>query len=243
MRDPGWPAELWLIRHAESTGNVAAERARVAGAATIDVDGRDADVPLSERGREQAAALGRWLAERPADAQPTVVFRSPYQRTRETAAVALRCVEVSPQLDERLRDRDLGVFDRLTRRGIGERYPEQAALRAWLGKFYHRPPSGESWADVLLRLRSFLTTLRLEHADARVAIVTHDVVIVLFRYLLEDLDERAALALSAERPVANCGLTSYRLRGDRLELVAYNEVAPVAGEGAPVTVEQSGRHA
>jgi hypothetical protein len=34
-----------------------------------------------------------------------------------------------------------------------------AAARAFLGKFWHRPPGGESWADVALRLRTFLDTL------------------------------------------------------------------------------------
>jgi hypothetical protein len=31
-------------------------------------------------------------------------------------------------------------------------HPEQAEMRTRLGKFYHRPPSGESWCDVILRL-------------------------------------------------------------------------------------------
>jgi len=37
---------------------------------------------------------------------------------------------------------------------------QEAARRARLGKLYYRPPGGESWADVALRLRSFLSELR-----------------------------------------------------------------------------------
>jgi len=45
--------ELLLVRHGESDGNVARERAMTAGAEFIDVDRCDADVPLSEIGAQQ----------------------------------------------------------------------------------------------------------------------------------------------------------------------------------------------
>src|SRR5690349_11608744 len=56
-----WPDRLLLVRHGESAGNVARDAAHAAGQARIDIAGRDADVPLSERGKVQSAALGRWL--------------------------------------------------------------------------------------------------------------------------------------------------------------------------------------
>ncbi|RII96898.1 histidine phosphatase family protein, partial [Clavibacter michiganensis subsp. insidiosus] len=79
--------ELWLVRHGESTANVAASRADRDGAEVIRVDHRDPDVPLSDVGKAQARALGRWLASR-ADV-PTAVWSSHYLRARSTAAVAL----------------------------------------------------------------------------------------------------------------------------------------------------------
>ncbi|MCW2817272.1 MAG: phosphoglycerate mutase, partial [Marmoricola sp.] len=48
------PVELLLVRHGESEGNVAAARAHETGAEQIDVPARDADVRLSDLGREQA---------------------------------------------------------------------------------------------------------------------------------------------------------------------------------------------
>ena len=89
--------------------------------------------------------------------------------------------------DERLREKEFGLLDRLTHTGILERFPEQAELRRVLGKFYYRPPGGESWTDVILRLRSLVETLTREHAGQRVAIVTHQVIVLCFRYLLEKL--------------------------------------------------------
>ena len=57
-------------------------------------------------------------------------------------------------MDERLREKEFGILDGLTTLGIRNGFPEQADFRKILGKFYHRPPGGESWCDVILRLRS-----------------------------------------------------------------------------------------
>ena len=81
-------------------------------------------------------------------------------------------------IDERLREREFGILDRLTRVGVEQFYPQQAESFRTLGKFYHRPPGGESWCDVILRLRSLLDTLSLHYSRQQVLIVTHEVVIM-----------------------------------------------------------------
>src|SRR5436190_15276964 len=58
-----WPQSLQLVRHGESCGNVARDSAESAGLPMIDIAERDMDVPLSNRGRDQASALGRWLGD------------------------------------------------------------------------------------------------------------------------------------------------------------------------------------
>ena len=84
-----------------------------------------------------------------------------------------------------------------------------------IGKFYHRPPGGESWCDVILRLRSVLDMLSLHFAGRRVLIVAHEVIVLCFRYLIEDLDEAQILAIDKEGDVVNCGVTEYALRDSR----------------------------
>src|SRR5581483_4420126 len=106
-----------------------------------------------------------------------------------------RLDEVPLIVDERLREKEFGILDRLTMAGIQQRYPEQAEYRRLLGKFYHRPPGGESWCDVLLRLRSVIDTLTREHRRERVLVVTHQVVVLCFRYLLERMTEEQILAI------------------------------------------------
>jgi 2,3-bisphosphoglycerate-dependent phosphoglycerate mutase len=205
-----WPAELWLVRHAESAGNVARDAAEAAALAEIDIADRDMDVALSRRGEQQAAALGAWFGSL-GDDGPDVVLSSPYRRAADTAAGVVRAahLEVPIVLDERLRERDLGMLDRLTHRGIVERFPEQSEARARLGKFYYRPPGGESWTDVALRARSAIDTIAREYDGSRVMVVAHEVVILMFRYVLEHLDERALLELNEAEPLANCSVGDF----------------------------------
>jgi broad specificity phosphatase PhoE len=242
-----WPERLWIVRHGESAGNVARDLADAAGLGRIDIAERDVDVPLSLLGEKQACALGRWFAEMPQGERPEVVLTSPYLRARTTADIIGDCGGYAerarrPTPDERLREKEFGVLDRLTRHGIREHHPDQAEFRKLLGKFYHRPPGGESWCDVILRLRSALDTLSLHHAGQRVLIVSHQVVVLCLRYLIECLTEEEILAIDKAANVANCSVTEYRL--DRaagpnggLELVRYNFTAPLEREGAPVTAQ------
>jgi broad specificity phosphatase PhoE len=202
-------AELIVVRHGESTANVAREHAEASGAELIAVEARDADVPLSDVGLRQAQALGRWLAQLPAAAMPTTVWSSPYVRARQTAQAVLAAAR-SPlgiRVDERLRDKELGVLDTLTSYGVRTRFPMEADRRRWLGKFYYRAPGGESWADMALRLRSVLADLGHDEEGQRVLIVTHDAVVMLLRYICEGLDEQSVLELASTATIVNTGLT------------------------------------
>jgi 2,3-bisphosphoglycerate-dependent phosphoglycerate mutase len=235
-RMTGLPLELRLIRHAESAGNVARAAALASGSPMIDIAQRDCDVPLSPLGERQASALGAWLARevRPADA----AFCSPYVRAQETTALALRAAGWNPPVivDERLREKEFGELDRLTRAGIEARFPEQAEQRGRLGKFYYRPPGGESWTDVILRLRSILDEICAQYADRRVIVIAHQVNVLCFRYILERLNEQQLLAIDRDADVANCSVTTYRAgAADELRLEAYNVVASLEEAGETVT--------
>jgi probable phosphoglycerate mutase len=245
-----WPEHLWIVRHGQSAGNVARDAADAAGLLVIDIAERDVDVPLSALGKEQSAALGRWFAAMPVECRPTVLMTSPYLRARQTADIVREASGIHPAatslIDERLREKEFGVLDRLTHAGILQRYPELAAARAHTGKFYHRPPGGESWCDVILRLRSVLDTISLHYSQpgSRVLIVAHQVIVLCFRYLIEEMTEEQILAIDHAGDVANCGVTEYALQvasgapgteTAKLRLVAYNFVAPLEEAGAPVT--------
>ena len=238
------PSALWLVRHGESAGNVARERAYASGAERIEIEAaREVEVPLSALGERQAAALGRWIGGLPEAERPEVVLTSPYLRARRTAEIVLATARLDGALivDERLRERELGVFDRLTRLGIEKLFPQEAAQRRAVGKFYYRPPGGESWCDVILRLRSVVESLRREQSGQRVLVACHSAVVLCFRCLLERMTEEQILAIDAAADVANCSLAAYQLSGGALELRRFNFVAPLEEEGAPVTLEPDAR--
>jgi broad specificity phosphatase PhoE len=239
-----WPQEIWLVRHGQSAGNVARDAAEAAAARHIEIAERDVDVPLSELGVRQSQALGSWFAALPPDQRPNVVLHSPYRRAIETAALLMTRLEregLTVQVDERLREKEFGILDRLTTHGIAHKYPELYEQRQHVGKFYFRPPGGESWCDVILRLRSVLDTLTREYCRERVLIVGHQVIVNCFRYLFERLDEAAILDADRAGDVPNCSVTSYRFdpeQGKRGKLVLQlvNFVAPLEATGTPVTV-------
>ena len=242
-----WPERLWLVRHGQSQGNVARDAAHEAGLHEIDIDVRDVDVPLSDLGHRQADAAGRWFAGLPEADRPEIILTSPYLRARQTAeaicaAGGLAGGRSKSIIDERLREREFGIFDRLTTLGIRDRYPEEAAHRAKLGKFYHRPPGGESWADVILRLRSMLNTINLHYCDRRVLVVAHQVVVLCMRYILEELDEPGILSIDRQADVLNCGICAYDFApvANGLcvpTLALWNHDAPMEADGAPRTSE------
>lgn len=246
-----WPDLLYIVRHGESAGNIARDAALEAGHHTIDIDVRDVDVPLSELGERQAIALGRWLSALPPESRPNIVLTSPYLRARHTAGLIVKTAGMREDtysliVDERFREKEFGVLDRLTAAGIRNQFPDQAEFRRLLGKFYHRPPGGESWCDVILRLRSATEMISREYSGERVLIIGHAVVVLCLRYILEHLTESELLAIDKQAEIANCSVTLYEHdqnlgpRGN-LRLKLFNFVAPLEEGGAPVTSEPDAR--
>ena len=247
MPEQKWPQTIWIVRHGQSAGNVARDAAEEAGLPLIDIAERDIDVPLSRLGEQQANALGHWFGEMPPDQRPNVVLCSSYARARSTAEIAVRAAgidrdDITFVADERLREKEFGILDRLTKFGIVQKYPELHEQRTHVGKFYFRPPGGESWCDVILRLRSVLDMISREYRKERVLIVGHQVIVNCFRYLLERMDERQILEIDRVADVPNCSVTSYEFdptRGKNGKLVPQliSFVAPLREAGAPITSE------
>ena len=133
----------------------------------IDIAESDVDVPLSPLGEQQADALGDWFAALPARAaadRPQFALL----RARETAIdcwMPRRCRHgADAALSGRAAARKGVRHPRpLHAAGIRASFPELAEQRRHVGKFYFRPPGGESWCDVILRLRSFVEMLTREY--------------------------------------------------------------------------------
>lgn len=227
------PSVLIATRHGESIANVEFQLAEANGALTVPISCRDADVPLSMHGQSQAQALGRWWAGLPPADRPRAVWCSPYVRAAETARIALAQaaglgavpVGLAARYDERLRDRELGILEMVTHAAIEKRHPEEAARRRKLGELYYRPPGGESWSDVALRVRSLLRDLCTAEAGHPVLVVAHDNVVLILRYVLEQLTEERLLDLE---PVRNCSASVWRSSHNQLRPELWNETGHLA---------------
>ena len=175
----------------------------------IDIAERDVDVPLSPLGERQSDALGRWFAALPRRAAPTVVLCSPYLRARQTAERVHAAIvaaggarpAVEMTLDERLREKEFGILDRLTTHGIRAQVSRPGrAARARRQVLF--PPARRR---ELVR-RDPAPAQRARDADARAppasacSIVAHQVIVNCLRYLLERLDEAADPGDRPRRP-------------------------------------------
>jgi broad specificity phosphatase PhoE len=224
----GVVTELVLIRHGQSAANVAFPRADAAGSVDSGLTGRDADVQLTDIGRSQAEALGRWFAELPAEERPHAVITSPYLRARQTWQIAAEASGVdlpAPGTDDRLVDRLLGDLEMLTRAAVAQRFPDEPVRFEVVGQYHYRPPGGENFADITQRLESFLTDLHDTFAGQRVVVVAHDSVVLMMRTVIEGLDwDGVAAVEAAAGNVRNASITRFDGSSGRLLLDHYNSV-------------------
>ncbi len=219
----GWPKTLVLVRHAESVGNV------------LTVDDRAAfekatyEYGLTERGRRQAAITGEWLRAR----YPTfdVHYVSYYARSRETMAIMYPDAKVYE--DPRLAEAQRGIYHAMTREQLAAKYPEEIARKNREGLYHYRPPGGENWPDIELRIHSFLGTLARDCEDQDVVMVVHGHWLILFQRLIHHFGIDEALRRYREAIAPNASVTVYKSErvGGRSRLALVEEhVVPWDGK-------------
>ena len=221
-----WPHRLVIVRHGQSERNVAKEIAKAGGLPEVWTNNvRDLDTPLTPTGVQQAIATGGFLRD---SGDFDVIFSSPYMRALQTTQHIISQLRTAPLtvMEERIREIEFGVLDGLTSAGIKARYPEEFARRQREGKYWYRPPGGESRPDVALRVHSFLGMLTRDYRQKHVLVVCHSVVVLIFRRLLERWDEAKYMEVDREDDVLNCSLTTYKFDPTARKLVmdGYNSV-------------------
>jgi broad specificity phosphatase PhoE len=134
-----------------------------------------ADVPLTELGRRQAAAVAARLSNEPLER----IFTSPLARCLATATAIAGERGIPVEVREDLIELDVGDTEGMTFPAMRERYPE--FLEQWAGSdgHLHAMPGGESLGDVDRRLAGLLDELRDNQDLETVAVVSHNFVIKL----------------------------------------------------------------
>jgi broad specificity phosphatase PhoE len=147
---------LYVVRHAQT-----------ASSAVDSFNGR-VELPLTERGREQARKLGQRLASVPFAA----VVRSPLGRTKETADLIVPGLRHT--ILERLTEIDYGEWEGLSPAQARDRDPE--LYDAWVEDPARiAPPGGETAQQVAERALFALREIEEKFADAKgpILVVSH----------------------------------------------------------------------
>ncbi|XP_037529686.1 6-phosphofructo-2-kinase/fructose-2,6-bisphosphatase isoform X3 [Rhipicephalus sanguineus] len=160
------PRSIYLTRHGESVLNL---QGRIGG-----------DADLSERGREYALALAKFIKKQ---SIPRLrVWTSQLKRTIQTAAG----IDAPQERWKALNEIDAGICEEMTYEEIQEKYPEEFAARDQ-DKFHYRYPRGESYEDLVARLEPVI--MELERQE-NVLVVAHQAVLrCLLAYFLDKNSE------------------------------------------------------
>jgi probable phosphoglycerate mutase len=159
---------------------------------------------LSAVGRGQIQSLGEWMKNVPFDH----IYSSDSLRARQTAEAITQYSGDTLQFDQRIREKNLGVFEGLTSIEARERHPEIYRLFKTGGANYVID-EGESTQQVLDRALEFIEEIRLRHPEQRVVMVTHGGVV---RVLMKH-----TLGLSLDAP------TSFLIKNTGIFRLVWNE--------------------
>jgi probable phosphoglycerate mutase len=153
----GVPTTFLLLRHGET---VHTARKLFSGS------GGD-DPPLTAAGEAEAAAVAAALTGRGI----TAVVTSPMRRARQTADIVAGALGLAVREVDDLREADFGEWEGLSFAEVRERWPDE--LVAWLADFSVPPPSGESFAEVDMRVARARDKVIARHPEGTVLVVSH----------------------------------------------------------------------
>jgi len=148
--------EIILIRHGETEWN---SQQRMQGHSNSD---------LSSVGQAQIQALGQWMKNVPFDH----IYSSDSLRAKQTAEAITQFSGHELQFDQRLREKNLGVFEGLTSEEARERHPEVFRLFKTAGSKYVID-EGESTQQLQDRALEIVDEIRIKHPEEHVLLVTH----------------------------------------------------------------------
>jgi len=208
------PSLLVIARHGQSIRNTVDIHAGIDKLPRELLTTPDHACNLTPEGERQALATGEGL--RREFGHFDAAYHSPWLRTTRTAELILRAFPEQPPLYRNLFlvEQHFGQLDPCLWPHRLEEYAAAYARfeqqRAIMGRFYCRPPDGESWADVCMRTHQFLGIIfRPDHAGQRILIVTHGVTQQSFRYHLEHPTEEELVEEYQRTPNVNCGVGAY----------------------------------
>ena len=142
------------------------------------------DLPLTETGLAQAAALAHSLKDRDID----IIISSPMLRAQQTAQAVAQLTGATIITDSRIREQNYGIFEGANRKDSGF----LAAKR----QFAYRYPNGESMFQVAARVYSLIDEIKEKYSGKNVLLVCHGGVCRVIKTYFEDMTNEEYAAYS-----------------------------------------------
>lgn len=197
---------LFLIRHGQSAGNA---QGRFGGHSAT---------PLSELGFEQARVTAEALAKENINA----IYSSDLLRAVQTSEPLSKLTGIPVITKQEFRERNVGVLEGLTFDESKQEYPDD--YYALVNRnVHHVITKGESYSDLLNRIKGELRSIIRKHRGERIAIFTHTGALCFMTLHLLGAIHRG----TKQTPwiiTSNCGINRFEIRGPRnIRVLALND--------------------
>ncbi len=219
-----YPKLLVLVRHGETYVNAGrGEKDYIPEGDERLLTTPDHLTELTSRGKSQADATG--IGMKDMFGSFDCLIDSGYVRAVETGQRILSAYDSEERKRTHiihhvlLREKERGYTFNMTEAQANEYFPWLQRYLEVTGRFYARPPGGESHADICLRAGLLLKELGKEWAGKKVLLVCHGHSIRALRYHLEGLTVEQYCAMIKPGSIRNCGIFAYRFDQNRNLLV------------------------
>jgi broad specificity phosphatase PhoE len=178
---------------------------------------RHQDEPISHKGHLDAQKLSLHFADKPISA----IYISGYQRTRQTIEPTAKQLQLTPILDYRLNEINIGLFESLTDQEIQKNYPD--IWNTYIKQTTDfRYPEGETGEEVKSRIMGFLEEKQKQHSVESIILVSHD---GLIRSLICGiLDIPASKRWSFQADLGGITEIIYQQEFEAWKLIRFNQI-------------------
>ena len=200
--------EIWVIRHGETPWNVVRR-----------VQGWE-DIPLNEKGIEQAQALGKHLAQLNTQGERVdAIYTSDLKRAHHTASILAEALALPLNIEQGVRERHFGVLQGLIYGEMEQHAPE--AAKVWRSRDPDAElPGGESLGFFHQRVVNAINSIAARHPDQRVMVVSHGGAMdIIWRQA-----SQVSLRVPREAPLLNASINRLSVSDEGWKLIHWGDV-------------------
>jgi len=122
-------------------------------------------VPLTEEGKEQIKKAAVKLKKKKID----LIFSSDLLRTKQTAKIVSKELEIPVKYDKRLREYNAGIFNG------GPIEELKNFFKTEEERLVKKPPKGETYQEIVKRVTNFLNEMKEKYSSKNILVVSHQV--------------------------------------------------------------------